>query len=154
VEWPRELALAQAAATRREFGLADSVLRAFAARFPGTIESSDAMFWRALLRLDPAAPRDPERDPVRDAAAALDAYIAGGPVQPRYVEATTLRRLAGLLDSLRAAAGAPRGALPSATLLRDSLKVRDDSIARLQKELDQTSAELERIRKRLAPKRP
>jgi hypothetical protein len=63
-------------------------------------------------------------------------------------------RLASLLDSLRAAAGAPRGALPSATLLRDSIKVRDDSIARLQKELEQTTAELERIRKRLAPRRP
>ena len=152
-EWPRELALAQAAATRREFALADSVLRVFSARFPGTIESADATFWRALLRLDPTAPRDGERDPLRDAAAGLDAYLAGGPIQPRFVEATTLRRLVSLFDSLRVSAGASRG-LPSATGLRDSIKTRDDEIARLTKQLEETTAELERIRRRLAPRRP
>jgi len=143
-----------ALALARDFASADSTLRAFAARFPGTPSAAETVYWRALVRLDPTRDEQPSAEVLREVRTWLDAYIAGGPVQPRYLEATTLRRLASLLDSLRAAAGAPRGALPSATLLRDSIKVRDDSIARLQKELEQTTAELERIRKRLAPRRP
>lgn len=152
-EWPRELALVQAAAMRNDHPLADSVLRGFSARYPGTEEAADALFWRALLRLDPAAARDAAHDPVREAATILDAYLAGGVAQPRYVEAATLRRLASLLDSLRVAAGGQRG-MPSAAALRDTVKARDDELAKLRQELQQTTAELERIRRRLAPKRP
>lgn len=158
-EWPREFAIAQAAALRLEFVAADSVLRAFSTRFPGTPQSSDAVFWRAVFRLDPAAAAgDSTRDGIRDAVAAFDAYLAGGPAQPRFAEAASLRRIAGQVDSLRAQPS-PRAPVPAvpptpASADRDSLRVRDEEITRLRQELQETRAELERIRRRLAPRRP
>jgi hypothetical protein len=153
-DWPREIALAQAAAARLEFAMADSVLRAFGARFPGTPQAAEATFWRALFRVDAAAAgRDPARDALRDATAVLDAYLAGGAVQPRYTEASVLRRVATQLDSLRVLAESTR-VVPPAPVLRDSLKVRDDELARLRQQLQEVTAELERMRRRLAPRRP
>jgi len=63
-----------------------------------------------------------------------------------------IRRLLLQNDSLRVAVAAER--ISAAVLVpRDSLKPRDDEVVRLRAELEQTRAELDRVRRRLAPPR-
>lgn len=165
-DWPEALRSALNFVLVRDFTRADSTMRAFAARYPGTPLSSETVFYRALFRLDPNVEVNAPAEVLREARAGFDAYIAGGPTQPHYGESVLLRRLTGHLDSLHATesavramtsptAVAPTGVLPgAAAALRDSMRVRDDEITRLRTELDQTKAELDRIRRRLAPPRP
>jgi hypothetical protein len=142
--WPDILAGARAAADSGRYSTADSTLRRFAEEFVGTPESAESMYWRALLTLDPV---NPASSPAA-ALAALDAYLAGGPANLRYAEATVLRRTVGLLDSLRIAA-APK---PPAPVPRDTLL--EQEAERLRTELATAKAELERIRRLLARPRP
>ncbi|WP_148306343.1 hypothetical protein [Gemmatirosa kalamazoonensis] len=160
-QWPEARRIAQNFALARAFADADSTLRAFAARFPGTPSAAETVYWRALVRLDPTSDEQPSAEVLRDVRTWLDAYIAGGPLQEHYVDAVVLRRIATRFDSLRMAADTrpvPVAAAPAIVngnlVARDSLKVRDDEIQRLRQELDQAKAELERIRRRLAPPRP
>jgi hypothetical protein len=165
-EWPYALRGALNAALVRDFPRADSVLRAFSAKFPGTPPAAETVFYRALFRLDPATESTTEPLPrIREARTGLDAYVAGGPTLPRYVEAVLLRRLAGHLDSLHATfevlsrgVTATPGVLVSpgalAVTLRDTVRARDEEIIRLRSELEQSRAELDRIRRRLTPSRP
>ena len=78
--WSTAGAQALRLAESGRYGEADSVLAAFATRHPGTTEAADALYWRALLRLDPANPTGGPRD----AVVAIDAYLAGGTSLPRY----------------------------------------------------------------------
>lgn len=155
-EWPGTLRAAQAAARTNDFARADSLLRAFSERHTGSAESAEAAYWRGLLFLDPASPGSSTRLALTE----LEAYRAGGNIQPRFTEATTLRRLALHLDSLRAAlstartAAATLAAAGTGMIARDSVRTRDEELARLRTELDQTKAELDRIRRRLAAPRP
>ena len=150
-DWPAARDSARQAILRRDFARADSQLRAFAARYPGTDAAAETGYWRALLRLDPAAEGLVSRDQVREARAELDAYIAGGPRRSSFAEATVLRRLAGHLDSLHSTADAVR-AMIGTPASRDSARARDEELARLRAELDQTKAELDRIRRRVSPR--
>ena len=133
---------------RGEPAQADSLLTDFRARFPGTPAATEALFWRALLRADPAGRAAAPRAAVSD----LDAYEAGGELQPHHATAGVIRRLLLQNDSLRVAVAAER--ISAAVLVpRDSLKPRDDEVVRLRAELEQTRAELDRVRRRLAPPR-
>jgi hypothetical protein len=161
-QWPETRRVALNGVLVHNIALADSVLRAFAGRFPGTPAAAETVYLRALLRLDPTGEGTPTPEALRDVRTLLDAYIAGGPLQEHYVESVVLRRVTTRFDSLyadadaaRAASGvqAAQGALLSAAA-RDSMKARDDELTRLRTELDATKAELERIRRRLAPPRP
>lgn len=150
---PAAIARADSAVTAGRWQAADSLLGDFLDRWPGTPAAADARFRRAVLRLDPDNPLFSTRDGIAD----LEAYRAGGPLLPRQREAGTLRRLALQGDSLRAAIAYRKSAAvqqPAPAVPRDSLRVRDDSIAKLGGELDRTRAELERLRRRLAPPRP
>ena len=142
--WPNVLEGARAAADSGRYSTADSALRRFAEEFVGTPESAESMYWRALLTLDPL---NPAASPAT-ALAALDAYLAGGPANVRYTEATVLRRTVGLLDSLRIAA-APKPPTPAP---RDTLL--EQEVERLRTELAAAKTELERIRRLLARRRP
>jgi hypothetical protein len=162
-EWPDTKRDALNAALVKDFALADSLLRGFSARHPGTPLSAEAVYWRAFFRLDPAVESAAPAESIRAARAALDAYIAGGPTQPHYVESVVLRRMTWHLDSLHATVEAARAAATASApaspttispAMRDSLKARDDELQRMRAELDQTKAELDRIRRRLAPPRP
>lgn len=133
---------------RGEAAPADSLLTEFRAHFAGTPAATAALFWRALLRADPAnalnAPRAADAD--------LAAYQAVEDAPPLHVPAGIVRRLLAQNDSLRQVVGATRAA--AALLIpRDSLKPRDEEIARLRTELEQARAELDRVRRRLAPPR-
>jgi hypothetical protein len=126
-----------------QFSAAESLLTQFAAERADTPDAAEADFWRAVIRSDPA---NTNAD-AKSALALLDAYIARGSVMPRYLEATLLKHLFGTSDSLRLVIGSMRQAVD----LRE--RVREDSIAKLNKDLEATKAELERIKTRLT-KRP
>lgn len=146
---------AHAAAARGAHARADSALDAFGAQFFGTPAAAEALYARALLRADPAnAGVTP-----REVAAALEAYEREGGALPRGYDVVVLRRLLAQRDSLRAVLTTQRGA---AALLvpRDSLRARDQAeqalrleLERLRVVLEQTQAELARVRRRLAPPR-
>ncbi len=164
-EWPRVRADAVAAAMTRDPRRVDSVLRAFAARHPGTREAAHSTYLRGLLLLDPATEAKASNESTREARNALAAYVAGGPSQEHYVEALVLQRLTGHLDSLREtaeliggdiarSAGRAAPQQPGLIAFRDTLRARGAEIDRLTKELDASRAELERIRRRVAPRRP
>ena len=131
---------------------ADTALSGFAARWAGTPESADALYWRALLRLDPANPGAT----ARDALVAIDAYLAGGADQPRYDELLVLRRLAGNLERVRLlAAEAERARVQPPVDTSSAIVARQaEEIARLRSELESTKADLDRLRRRIRPDPP
>jgi hypothetical protein len=142
--WPGVLAATRAAADSGAYASADSTLRRFSEQFVGTPQSAESAYWRALLLLDPQNPSASSAA----SAAALDAYLAGGQLQPRFSEVTVLRRAVALVDSLRIAA-IPKPAPP---VPRDTLL--DQELERLRAELTVAKSELERIKRRLATPRP
>ena len=126
---------------------ADSMLARFALEHVGSPDAAEAMFWRALVALDPDNPLATPRD----ALVAIDGYLAGGVAQPRYVEALLLRRTASALEG---ALTAPPQQLTVTTLPADSLvrlRAAQDTIRQLRADLERTQAELERIRRRIRP---
>jgi hypothetical protein len=140
--WPGTLASVVRNADQGKYDEADAILTKYALDHAGTAEGSEADFWRALLRLDPFN----TRASLREALAALDAYVNAGPTAARFAEAKILRRVLESLDSTRTQLIAARAAADA----RD--KARDDEIRKLGDELDKTMAELDRIRRRLAQK--
>lgn len=133
---------------RGETAQADSLLTEFRAQFPGTPSATEALFWRALLRADPGSRSYAPRAAISD----LDAYEAGGDRHPYHAQVGVIRRLLAQGDSLRRAIATER--MSSSLLIpRDSLKPRDEELARVRAELEQTRAELDRVRRRLAPPR-
>ena len=143
-EWAPLFAQSSQEAAAGRFAVADKLLADFSVRYPASAEAADAMYWRALYKLDPnngsAAPRD--------AAVLLDGYLASGTAAHR-MEAQALRRVATVLDARAVAASAS----PAKTdVVRAEDKARDEEIQRLKEELGKANAELDRIKRRLAPK--
>ena len=152
--WTTSLGQAVSYVEAGRYAAADSALSDFAARWAGTAESADALYWRALLRLDPANPGAT----ARDALVAIDAYLAGGADQPRYDELLVLRRLAGNLERVRLLAAEAERARVEPPPVVDTLTAvvtrQAEEILRLQAELQRTQAELERLRRRIRPDPP
>jgi len=144
-EWPAVYARAMADANESRTTEADRALSAFAQRYPSSPEASEVMYWRALLKLDPA-----NSTAVRESITMLESYLATAPAGTHRTEAGVLRRLALALEQRNATIAA----IPPATAVRPEDKARDDEIARLRDELSKANAELDRIRRRLARPRP
>ena len=147
--WPAALADVQELVANGRHAEADTALGGFSTRYFGTPQSTEALYWRALVRLDPAnAGATP-----RDALAALDAYLAGGAALPHYQEALVLRRTASLLDGARRvpSLAGPDTASVAVPVTPDRLRATQDTVRALREELARTQAELERIRRRLRP---
>ncbi|CAN5362945.1 hypothetical protein BH09GEM1_BH09GEM1_31140 [soil metagenome] len=142
IEWTQWLLQASQEAAAGNHAVADKVLADYAARYPASPEASEAMYWRALYKMDPAnAVASPH-----DAAVLLDGYLASGTTTHRG-EAQTLRRVATALETqARAAAAAP----VKTEVAKVEDKARDEEIARLKEELGRANAELDRIKRRLA----
>lgn len=140
--WPAILRQVQQLADEGDYAGAERLLGDFAVQRAGTAEGAEADFWRALLRADPQN----GTPTVRDQLAALDTYLHGGPERPRYLEALVLRRLVEQVDSLRAVVVAVRVAAQARE------RARGDEVRRISDELEKALAELERIRRRLAPR--
>ena len=165
--WPAVLSRARGFAARGEFDVADSTLADFAHTYPTSEETLEASYWRALFALDPSN----RTQSIGSAIASLDAYLADTRPREHVLEATTLRRVAGQLDALnRLAASAiaqAKDASAAATIAKALADARietpravsdsasqDAEIRRLKDELAKANAELERIRRRLAPPPP
>jgi len=161
-EWPTTLANAQARVSEGKFDAADSLLTGFSARYPGTSESLEATYWRALELLDPANPHGS----VPEAISSLDTYLADPRAHEHLREAAAVRRVATRVDELSklaanvttvpkdpSAIAANSRPQPTADLTKplDSQAYADAEIKRLRDELAKATAELERIKKRLAP---
>jgi hypothetical protein len=138
--WPAVLIAAQSDVDQGRHGDADKALREFAAEYERSQEALESSYWRAVFMLDPAN----TTASARDAAAVLDRYLAtNGPLAHRS-EATVLQRIAKNL-------AAPRE--PS-TPVRAPDPTREAELKALKDELEATKAELERIKKRVAPPPP
>jgi len=147
-EWTSWLLQASQEAVAGHYAFADKLLTEYTTRFPASPEAAEAMYWRALYKMDPAsgiaAPRD--------AAVLLDGYLASGTAAHR-TEAQTLRRVASALDARAVTAAAP--APVKVDVVKPDEKARDEEMQRLKDELAKANAELERIKRRLAqPTKP
>jgi hypothetical protein len=169
-QWPATRVQAESLAAAGRYAAADSLLVAFNARYSGTSEGAESLYWRAMLDLDPS---NLSADP-KDALAALDAFDEAPHNNAHLTEAHILRRVAVLVgsiqrlaeqaasqsDSASAADSATRASRAAAA--SDRVRSKDEEIARLKTELestrgelDRTKEELDRIKKRLAtPPRP
>lgn len=147
--WATTLGDAQRAAADGRFDDADRFLSGFATRYADSPEAAEARYWLALFKLDPANRQGSAHNAVAD----LDAYLAYSGALEHRTEGLALRRVAALVDTLWAAAQAPKIEPPSPSPADvAALRAKDDEIARLRDSLTKTSAELERVRKRLAPR--
>jgi cell division protein ZapA (FtsZ GTPase activity inhibitor) len=170
-DWQPTLQMAEYYASKGEYDNADSSLARFGARFAGTPDALETVYWRALYKADPAN----HTSSLAAATALLDVYLADLRPRSHVAEATVLRRLVGALDGLeKAAANASAQAKDAIAQTKDAKATADkaaananadvnatqnanDEIKRLKEELAKANAELDRIKKRLAappPKEP
>lgn len=140
--WPGALAAALRAAESGRFADAERLLTEFSVAHAGTPEGAESDFWRALLKTDPAN----RNVTPRESMALYDSYLSGGQSLPRYAEAVILRRLVESMDSTRSLLATVRASSDARE------KARDEEIRRLNDVVDRTTAELERIKRRLAPR--
>ncbi len=138
--WPGLLRQAQQAADAGDYATADRILAEYGVAHPKTPEGAEADFFRALFKADPPN----AASTIREQLGAFDAYLVGGSAQPHYTEAIVIRRLLESSDSLRALVAAVRATQDARA------RVREDEIRRLTDVLEKTTAELERIKRRLA----
>ena len=134
--WPIALIAAQSDAERGRHADADRALREFAAEHERTPEALESTYWRAVFMLDPAN----TTATARDASTLLERYLGAAAPLAHRAEATVLARVAKAL-------AAPREVAPP----RAADTAREAEVKALKDELEQTKAELERIKKRLAP---
>lgn len=141
MEWPVVVQLASEAVDSGNYANAEKVLTGFAARYPRTREARETLFWRALYKLDPVN----RSSTVSSGLALLDQYISDSTTILYRSEASVLKRLAVTAQLLQAKAGIPPA--------RDTAVVKpatEAELVRLKEQLARTTAELERIKKRLA----
>jgi len=139
-QWPAILRQAQQAAESGDYQAADRLLSTYGVSHQHSPEGAEADFFRALFKSDPAN----HSTSIREQLSAFDTYLTGGAALPRYGEALVLRRLLESSDSLRSLVDAVR------TSQEARNKVKDDEIRRLADVLERTTAELNRIKRRLA----
>jgi hypothetical protein len=171
-EWQVALASAQARAGSGEFATADSILAGYAMRHPGTHETLETAYWRALFKSDPSN----GSTSTAQALAALDGYLRDPRPRDHILEAQTLRRSVAQIDALNRAADAASAREKDAASQAANAKAaaadakenankadananaaaadKDAEIKRLKDDLAKANAELDRIRKRLASPPP
>jgi hypothetical protein len=139
--YPGILADATRDAQHGRFAQADSALADFALHHAQSPESRDASFWRAMFALDPAN----RVTSLSFAAEQLDLYLADSAQATHRAEAAIMRRLVGTMQASAAALERARAA-PTISPREQALAQEN---AALKEQLAKTTAELERIRKRL-----
>ena len=139
--WPVVLITAQNDVDQARHDEADRRLREFAAEYAQSAEALESTYWRAVFMLDPANTTGTPRE----AAGLLERYLAARSPLVHRAEATVLQRLAKNLATPRE--GQPATPAPA----RASDPAREAEIKALKDELEATKAELERIKKRVAP---
>lgn len=141
-QWPIAVQRATLAADSGNYGNAERILAAYASANPRTRQAHEILFWRAMFKLDPG---NTTSGSTSEGIVLLDKYIADTATLAYRAEATILKRLAVTTQVLQAKA--------TAVPVRDTAVVKptnEAEVAALRAELAKTSAELERIKKRLA----
>jgi hypothetical protein len=150
-EWMETLTAASVAAHQRRYAVADSLLAEFMSDRWGSWQAREAAYWRAVYLLDPQNPRTS----AREALPLLELYLGDSTVVTHSQAARALWALATRQDSLRLAlleaSARPdtvvqTQAVPSPSPREEELA---REIAKLKEQLVQTTAELERIKRRL-----
>lgn len=120
---------------------ADRVLSEYALRVPGTAEAREVSFWRAMYIVDPANRTASIAQGIR----ALDIYLASEGNLWYRPQAEVLRRTALVIQAVRQAQ------VPKQVNGRDTVFIsREEEVAALRDQLAKATAELDRIKKRLA----
>lgn len=143
-EWPIAIQRATLAADSGNYVNADRILDSYASRNPRTRQAREIMFWRAMFKLDPG---NTKTGSLTEGLAILDRYLADTATVAYRSEATILKRLAVTTQVLQAKAMTP--AVRDTTIVKMGSS-NEAEIAALRAELAKTTAELERIKKRLA----
>ncbi len=142
-EWLAALTAAQRSALDGHYDDADRTLATFALTHPASPETRECSYWRGVFLLDPAN----HGMNLPAATTQLAFYLSDSTRALHIGEARILRRLATSLDSVQQSAAALRRATsPDAELTKEN--------QRLKEQLEKTTAELERIKRRLASPRP
>lgn len=145
-KWAATLSDVKADVASARYTAADSSISNFLETHPGTPQSAEALFWRAVLKLDPAN----RTGSAREALVAVDAYLAGGTALPNFEMAQVLRRTASTLESAQRPLPAP--VRPVVSVPDSSERARSaEEILRLKTELEKVQVELDRIKKRIRP---
>lgn len=145
-KWAATLSDLKADVASARYTAADSSISAFLEAHPGTPQSADALFWRAVLKLDPAN----GTGSAREALVAVDAYLAGGTALPNFELAQVLRRTASAIES--AQRPLPEPVRPTVSVPDSSERARSaEEILRLKSDLEKVQTELDRIKKRIKP---
>lgn len=154
-EWLTTLEMAKLAAADGRFDDADRALYDYTQRYADAPEAREATYWRALFKLDPAN----RAASTHVAEEHLRSYLDDTVTTLHRTEALALRRIALALDSLNRSHRI-------ASLSSDAARAEEAAKAHqreeeLQKELQhlkdslvKTTAELQRIKKRLSEKNP
>ena len=152
--WNSALAVADQYAAAGQFIAADSVLQTFTIEHPRSADTLSALFFRALYQADPA---NPAPDGVTEAVTLLDRYLAAAASHPYRYEAQEVRRLAELrarppivrVDTVLVVdSSAVRTAVARDAEARE--RTHGEQVQLLRDSLTRATAELERIRRRLA----
>lgn len=155
-EWASTLQAAQQLAANAQFGAADSVLADYAQRQPGTTGAREATFWRGVFALEPAN----STGSVHSARTAFDSYLADSGTLSHRAEASALGRATRVIDSLAQARATDSVPAVHLVVADDTLRSGAHELEllknmkRLQDSLDKTTAELDRIKKRLSTGKP
>jgi hypothetical protein len=153
--WSATLDSARRLASDSQYAAADTLLAVFARSAPGTAEANEATFWHGVFLLAPAN----SGASTHAAAEAFDSYLGSGATAHR-AEAIALQRTTRVIDSLSQLRSLD--SLPAMHLVvsDDSTKTsaREQETAKmvkqLQDSLNKTTAELDRIKKRLSTGKP
>ena len=73
-------------ATAGNYAVADKLLTEYGSRYPASPEAAEAMYWRALYKMDPSSPVAAPHD----AAVLLDGYLASGITTQTTPSATSI----------------------------------------------------------------
>jgi hypothetical protein len=156
-DWDRTLYYTRQNVETGNYFAADHVLDEFVRTHPGTRESREIAFWRAMYSLDPAN----SRGSLSAGIAALDGYLTADSSGWYRNQAVVLRRTAMAAQGVSALSQRVDTVAAPVATITDTVMVpnrsRDEEIAALRtqlarskEELSKVSAELERIKKRLA----
>ncbi len=136
------IAAAEKRADAGDYSGADKVLADFALRARGTNEAAEASFWRAMYMVDPLNKTASVSAGIR----ALDIYLDTPGARLYRGQARILKRTAQTVQTLRLASVATVKVVG-----RDTVYVsREEEVETLKDQLAKATAELERIKKRLA----
>jgi len=144
-QWNTTIGIARMNGDSGKYEAADKVLADFIAAHHGTREATEAMFWRALYKVDP----NNKNGSLAAGITGFDAYLGADSAIWYRSEAVVLRRTAAVAQALKVGSAPPT---PNTVTVvdKDAVRSRDEEIAALREQLAKVNAELERIKKRLA----